>query len=91
MADGVLVVLGLHDRDRDAGFLIKDVVREFTFLLVSACNVPSDHHRARRECHLPPNLSHWVPPRSPNRWRDNQIADVALAKATLVHTASTNL
>jgi len=67
LTDGVAVVLGLNDRDRDARLLIKDVIRKFTFLLVAACNVSSDDHRARRERNLAPNLGHRVPSRTLDR------------------------
>jgi hypothetical protein len=84
LAYGAVIVLCLDYRDWDARFSIKDIVGEFSLLLVAAGNVSADGDRAGRERHLASDLGYLIPSRPFNRGRDKEIADVALAESLFI-------
>ena len=82
-SDGVIVVLGLDDGDRNAEFLVKNVVGELLLLLVPARDITAHHDGAGGQRHLAADLGHRVPSRLLDARRNIEIADVGLAEIAL--------
>jgi hypothetical protein len=80
----MVVVLGLDDSDRNTELLIEYIIRKFLFLLVTACDVSANDHRAGRKRDLAPDLSHRIPPCVFDRGRDKEITNIDFAKLLFV-------
>jgi hypothetical protein len=86
VADGVVVVLGLDDRDREIGLVEEDVVRPLG--RTPADQLATHDHPAVGEAHLLAYLRHHVPLRPLDGRRDELRADVTLGERLLVHPGS---
>src|SRR5262245_45084719 len=85
VADAVVVVLGLDQRQRAVRLVQEDVIGAFP---QSPCDeFAADNDSALREADLLANLRDDVPPGLLDCGRDELRADVALAECFLVHVA----
>src|SRR6185312_16435783 len=88
--DGVLVVLGLDDGQRDVGSVEEDVVGAQHRALVAAGAVPAHHHAAGAQRVFAVNLLDVVPSGLRERGRDELVANVGFGKLLLVQAAPWN-
>ena len=84
LADGVLVVLCLHHRQRNAGFPEQHIVGELLLFLVARGDVAADHDRPRGQGDFAANLLHGVPARIFDGRGDEKVANIGLAQALLL-------
>jgi hypothetical protein len=85
IADAVVVVLRLDDRERHVGvgLEVEDVVGELR--LPARDELPANDDAPGREVNVLTHLRMHVPPGLGKRWRDVLRADVALGELLLVH------
>ena len=83
VADAVVVVLGLDQRDRDVGLVVEDVVGTLGF--ASGDQLAANDDAALGEADLLADLHHFIPARLLNGRGDELGADVAFAEVFLVH------
>jgi len=76
VADGVVIVLGLHDGYRNARLPGQHIIGEFLLFLVSRRHVATDDDGARGKCDLAANLIQLIPASVFDCRGDEQIADV---------------
>ena len=82
VADAVVVVLGLDQRERDVGLEIEDVVGALG--LAARDQLAAHDDAALGEADLFADLRHLIPARLPQGGRDELGADVAFAEGALV-------
>ena len=83
VADAVVVVLGLDDREGNVGLVIEDVVGSLGF---AACDqLAADDDAALGEADLLADLVHFVPAGAAKGRRDELGADVAFGEGVFVH------
>ena len=84
-ADRVVVILGLDDRERDAGLVVKDVVG--ALVLAARHQLMTINDGALADAHFLVNLRGHVLSATHQAGRDELGADVAFAEGFLVHPA----
>src|SRR6056297_3508248 len=83
IADRVLVVLGLNDRNWNVGLDVKHVV---SALLFAACNhLTTDNYPAICECFLLSDLCLQIPSGLQDRWRDELATYISFRIFTFFH------
>ena len=85
VADAVVVVLGLDQRERDVRLVVEDVVGALG--LAAGDQLAADDDAALGEADLLADLRHLIPARLAHGGRDELGADVAFAEGFLVHPA----
>ena len=86
VADAVLVVLGLDDREGNVGLVVENVVGALG--LATCDQLAADDDAALGETDLLADLVHFVPAGAAEGGRDELGADVAFGEASLVHCVS---
>jgi hypothetical protein len=85
-ADGVVIVLGLDDRERGAGRVIEDVIGALG--LAAGGHLAADDDAALGEGNFLADMEENIPAGSDERGRDELRADVALAEILPIHQAA---
>ena len=89
MAGGVLVVFGLDDGNRNAGFPIQHIVGEFLLFLVAGRQVAAHDDRPGGQSDFASDLSNGIPAGIADSRGDEKVADVGFAEGLFVFAVHT--